>query len=398
MYSISPTFIVDPLYYSENSLIISSITIFIFSYLFGKLIFKSVVTALSVAMIKSLVYLIFFLFFFNNHNFNFIDSLTYLDNSIFFFENYSFLEMLLEPRKIIIPKSGAHTFYYYWSYISFFLFGPYIHSPITLNILSTFLGSYYLYKISKEFLNLSIKNSTLLAVIYCLHWEIVPWSSFFNLRDILIQVTIISIIYYTLKFTNQINLKNLIMLFLALFILRYLRTHMAYLFILNLGVIFFCATFFFKKNIQKIIISFTLSIVLVLIIFLYGHEIFLKLYESWSINFNFNYGIKILRLFLSPLPIPRTIYQGYGFLTFASIINLLTFPLLILGIFYSFRIKKNILNSFILLFTFFLMIIVIGSYENIQGPRQRLMMTPLILIYTLLGLNYIYIAYFKKNV
>lgn len=399
MYSISPTFIVDPLYYSENSLIISSITIFIFSYLFGKLIFKSVVTALSVAMIKSLVYLIFFLFFFNNHNFNFIDSLRYLDNSIFFFENYSFLEMLLEPRKIIMPRSGAHTFYYYWSYISFFLFGPYIHSPITLNILSTFLGSYYLYKISKEFLNLSIKNSTLLAVIYCLHWEIIPWSSFFNLRDILIQVTIISIIYYTLKFINQINLKNLIMLFLALFILRFLRTHMAYLFTLNLVVIFFCATFFFKKNIQKItLISFTLFIALALIIFLNVPQVFLDLYKIWSTDFNLNYGIKIFKLFLSPLPILSTMNQGYGFLTFASIINLLTFPLVVLGIFYTFRIKKNIFNSFILLFTFFLIIIVIGSYENIQGPRQRLMITPFILIYTFLGLNYIYIANLKRNV
>jgi hypothetical protein len=382
MYSISPTFFVDPLYYNENSVIISSITIFIFSYFFGKLIFKSTVTALFVAIIKSWVYLVFFLFFFNNHNFNFVDSITYLKGAIFLFENYSFLEILLNPNKIIMPISGAHTIYYYWSYISFFLFGPYIHSPITLNILTTFLGSYFLYKISKEFFNVSIKNSILLSVIYCLHWEVIPWSSFFNLRDILIQVSIISIIYYTLKIVNQFTLKNLIMLFLALFILRYLRTHMAYLFTLYLGVIIFCNSFFFKRNTFMINpIKFTLFITVTLIISLYQFQTFLDLYQSWSLTFNLNYGIKLFKLFLSPLPVPIILDQGYGFLVFASVINFLAFPLIILGIVITFKDKKFFFNAFILLFFFLTTVIVISGYENIQGPRQRLMIMPLILFY-----------------
>jgi len=187
------------------------------------------------------------------------------------------------------------------------------------------------------------------------------------------------------------------MLFLALFILRYLRTHMAYLFIVYLGVIIFCTTFFFKKKISKMtLISLTLFFFLILIIFFYDNHIFFKIYNYWLEKSNLNF-VKILRLFLSPLPIPKTIVEGYGFLIFASFINLLTIPLLVLGIFYTFRIKKNILNSFVLFFIFFMIVILIGLYQNIQGPRQRLMITPIVLMYTYFGFCY-FITNLKKNV
>ena len=159
-------------------------------------------------------------------------------------------------------------------------------------------------------------------------------------------------------------------------------THMAYLFTLYLGVIIFCNSFFFKRNTFMINpIKFTLFITVTLIISLYQFQTFLDLYQSWSLTFNLNYGIKLFKLFLSPLPVPIILDQGYGFLVFASVINFLAFPLIILGIVITFKDKKFFFNAFILLFFFLTTVIVISGYENIQGPRQRLMIMPLILFY-----------------
>jgi len=373
----SPILLVDPIFYDINSLIISSIILFIFSFFFGKLVFKSVATSLLVAFIKTGFYLIFFLFFFYKNNFNFPDSITYVKNARILFEEYTLIELILNPEQTVIKFSGGHPFYYYWSFVSFFLFGAYIHSPIVLNILSTFLGSYYVYKISSKYFYISNKSSILLSVIYCLHWEALPWSSFFNLRDILIQVTILALIYYSLKIFNRLRFNTIIKLAIGLFILKYLRQHLAYI----VFFIIFLITFvnFKKYNLKIYLIIFfsTLSI------FLYNLKYLDLLFQRWYERVVFNYGIEIIRLFLSPLPIVQTVYNGHGFLVIGSIINIITLPFLLLGIIYSF--KKNFMNAFVLFFFFITIIIVIGSYDNVQGPRQRLMISPIILLYTFLG-------------
>jgi hypothetical protein len=373
----SPIFLVDPILYDINSLIISSLILFIFSFFFGKLVFKSIPISLSVAFIKTGFYLIFFLFFFNKNNFAFPDAITYARDVKFLFENYTLIELILNSQQTIILFSQGHPFYYYWSYVSFLVFGSYIHSPIVLNILSTFLGSYYIYKISSKYFYISNKNSILLSVIYCLHWEVLPWSSFFNLRDILIQVNILALIYYLLKIFNRLRLNIIIKLAITLFILKYLRQHLVYIFFLTVFLITFL-------NLKKINLKIYLIIFFsMLCVFLYNLKYFYLLFQNWYERFDFNYGIEIIRLLLSPLPNVQTVYNGYGFLVIGSIINIITLPFLLLGIIYSF--KNNLRNAFILFIFFLTILFVIGSYDNVQGPRQRLMISTIILLYTFLG-------------
>ena len=203
------------------------------------------------------------------------------------------------------------------------------------------------------------------------------WSSFFNLRDILIQVNILALIYYLLKIFNRLRLNIIIKLAITLFILKYLRQHLVYIFFLTVFLITFL-------NLKKINLKIYLIIFFsMLCVFLYNLKYFYLLFQNWYERFNFNYGIEIIRLLLAPLPNVQTVYNGYGFLVIGSIINIITLPFLLLGIIYSF--KNNLRNAFILFIFFLTILFVIGSYDNVQGPRQRLMISTIILLYTFLG-------------
>lgn len=368
--NVSPLFIVPDQFYDLNGLIYSSIFLFFSSYLFSLLLFKSNYISFLVSSLKSLIFLFYFLVYFNSTNFNFIDSITYIENSVFLSKNYTFFELLLNHNQLVAPLSGGHSFYYLWSILAINILGPYYFSPIVFNILSLFLGGYYLQNIVKKF---SVNFSTrFFSFFYLFHWEIVPWSSFFNLRDIIIQVSILSVSYYIICFINKSTIRNLIFLLISLFILSYLRVHVSY--ILSLLVFFWVVYTSRFLLIKSIFILFLGSF------FLFNSNLY-NMLSLFLDDFNF----RVLSFLFSPIPSISTLYNGYGFLIFASILNIAFFPFVLTGYIYLY--KKSGYEFLIFSSIFILLLLIFSSYANIQGPRQRLMVTPFYFTFMYFGIK-----------
>ena len=135
------------IYLDGNSLILSSIVILIIGYYLLFMTFKNVKIALSISLLKTVIFYAYFYHFYSESNFNFIDQKTYFDHTNDIYLNYtsSLAEFLFS--NIYSVKSGGHTFYLRYSVVSFFLFGVSITSPITLNIITSYLAVFVLNKI-----------------------------------------------------------------------------------------------------------------------------------------------------------------------------------------------------------------------------------------------------------
>ena len=383
---VSQIFEVPEIYYSKVALLNISVFIFLLSLFFGFKLFQNWKTALFLSTIKSGLFFFYFFFFFNKTNFNEIDSLTYIEGTKALIDSVISLDDFVNFNNFR-AHGGGHYFYYIYSFLLAKIFGSYIFVPIAFNVLSTYFGGYLILKILSKYYKINNELCKLLTVIFLLHWENIFWSSFFNLRDILIQTVILLSTYNFIKFIEDsknviINFCILLITFSILFILR---VHIA----IGLYALFIILYFFIKEISAKKILGILLMSVMS---FFYINEL-VDITMQWFDIFDFSYGLNFVKFFLSPIPFTH-LYNGYGFLIFSMPINLILFPFIILGIIRLFKMNKIV--TVVLVFVFFFISTIISGYENVQGPRQRLMVIPFLYIFQLIGLITA-ITYFKNT-
>ena len=106
------------------------------------------------------------------------------------------------------------------------------------------------------------------------------------------------------------------------------------------------------------------------------------------------YGM--VRILLSPVPFTHT-FNGYGFLFFSSILHYIAFPFLIYGAYFLHGVNKNI--SLLMLLFVLIIVILLGTFDYAQGPRQRLMLVPFFAMYQYIGIREFiyYLLGYKRN-
>lgn len=77
--------------------------------------------------------------------------------------------------------------YIWWNYLARWLFGDWYSSPIFLNVGLTFVGGIFIYRLAK-LAGFNAVYTRALSGFYLLHWDVLAWSSFPNLKEIMIQV------------------------------------------------------------------------------------------------------------------------------------------------------------------------------------------------------------------
>ncbi|HEX4145214.1 MAG TPA: hypothetical protein VHY91_17030 [Pirellulales bacterium] len=132
-----------------------------------------------------------------------------IDDLIYFNDSSTMLRDGFNPLTVLITPDGAdalanaaggrHFLYQWWSLSAMYLFGEHYYAAVLLNVLSTFVGGFLLNRIT-TLLGFSRGYRIGLELFYLLHWDVITWSSFINLKESLVQLLTICGMYCMVRF------------------------------------------------------------------------------------------------------------------------------------------------------------------------------------------------------
>ncbi len=162
-------------------------------------------TALAVAVLRVSVPLIYFSWYFDGR-------WTILDDVTYFANGQQMLDEGFNPLTALLTfdgfeqlrslSGGNHILYAWWNVLAQYLFGEHYFAPVLLNVLVTFVTSHVLRR-SVELLGFPRGYGRGMQLFYLLHWEVVAWSSFMNLKDPIVQLLTVASLYFVVRFFQR---------------------------------------------------------------------------------------------------------------------------------------------------------------------------------------------------
>lgn len=149
--------------------------------------------AVLLAAIRVFVPLIYFAWYFDGQ-------WTILDDLVYFDHGQNLLEQGFTPLSILTAEGrttvysmvgGDHVFYAWWNLVVMWFFGTHYYVPVLINVAVTFLSAHLLAGLASE-TGLSKSYQRLLQVCFLLHWDTIAWSSFVNIKDMIVQLMTIA--------------------------------------------------------------------------------------------------------------------------------------------------------------------------------------------------------------
>ena len=158
--------------------------------------------AVPVALLRVGISLLFFAEYFDG-------SWCMSDDLGYFNDSAALLRGGFNPISVLITSDGInalttvavghHVLYYWWNVLAMYLFGEHYYSAIFLNVLLTFVTAFFLGRIA-TLLGFSRNYRIGLLLFYLLHWDIITWGSFVNLKDCLVQMLTVAGMYCVVRF------------------------------------------------------------------------------------------------------------------------------------------------------------------------------------------------------
>src|SRR5581483_1368055 len=117
---------------------------------------------------------------------------------------------------VINLSEGYHVLYTWWNLLAQHLFGQHYYSSVFLNVLSTFVSGFVFVRILR-LLNFPTAYQRGALIFFLLHWDVLVWSSFVNLKDILVMTLTVGASYFLLVAWMQRSVAHLLGLTATLF-------------------------------------------------------------------------------------------------------------------------------------------------------------------------------------
>lgn len=265
----------------------------------------------------------------------------------------SWLYATLVIPRIVESAQVPHVFYNLWNILSMLAFGPHYFSPVFFNVATTFAAGYLFFRVLRE-AGFAESYARLASVFFLLHWDLLAWSSFLNLKDILVLTLTLASLLGTLVLLRRptppaflglaapmaalLFLRFYVPLLIALAVLLHLLAHRRYL---GAGLVLACV-----GSVASLKIS------------LVGRILpFVRPIEAFT-------GVP--RFLLTPLP--WNLSPGYEFLAWPAWLHLLLLVPALLAI-PSLRGKSS--GARLLLMYLGVVVLAYAVIPDLQGPRQR---------------------------
>ncbi len=184
--------------------------------------------SVGVSILKVSVPVLYFTYF-HRRSWNLLDDLSYFEQARLLLikgNNPFFIFFTPDGRQRLLAIAGGHHFLYnWWNLLAVYLFGSYYSSPVFLNVASTFVSSLLLFKVASE-AGCGERYARSLAVFFLFHWEILVWSSFVNLKDVLLILLSLLTVYLLMKIRAGLKLKYILGVLLTFFTFYWIRFYL----------------------------------------------------------------------------------------------------------------------------------------------------------------------------
>jgi hypothetical protein len=159
------------------------------------------VLALPVVVIKLALPVVYFAWFADG-SWNFLDDISYWRHGQLLLEaGYEPFTVLLQREglaMLVFLSLGPHILYSWWNHLAQFLFGPHYFAAVLMNVGLSVLSGIVLYQISR-LVGMSRQYARGLLLFYLLHWEFLVWTSFINLKDVMVGALTLPALYFLLR-------------------------------------------------------------------------------------------------------------------------------------------------------------------------------------------------------
>jgi hypothetical protein len=320
-------------------------------------------TAVVVSSVKVFVPFIYFEYF-SRQQWTFLDDVTYFEFGRSFVEwGYNPITIFLERDAIanlMMLSGGRHIMYGWYNFVAQWAFGTYYYSPVFLNIGLTFFAGLLLYRLAIAN-NFSKSYARGLFVFFLLHWELLTWTSFVNLKESLVMFLTIASVYAGLKFMETKRQIYAGLLIVLVFLFYWVRFYVPLLLLSS----FLVNLILFAKGYRRIwlcVAAFSIAVV-------YGFYVGWGQIMEEADKLVFGGGIADGAFKVAVTPRPWSIDPIYSFLLVPSLIHWVLFVPTILGCVMLWRGAPKLR---LLLIYLVMALCLYGSFEELQGPRHRL--------------------------
>lgn len=291
---------------------------------------------------------------------------TFVDDIEYFYQGQEMLQLGYTPLTallsadgrwhMLVTAGGSHIIYMWWNLFAQYVFGSHYYSPVFLNIVLTFISGYIAVRIMKE-VGLSEKYRSWFLVFFLLHWDIVAWSSFPNLKDILVMTLTTLSLWLVIRFPRKPTFLGVLAILITFSIFFWIRVYISGLMVLTVLIWVFASWQNRLKYVFLVVIfALTLSIPLA------------QYTPTILVAREVLYGL--LRFPLTPRP--WGIEASYSFLSIPAVLHWsFILPSIFAGIalWRNYTLARVPLIYLIIIWVFFAMI------PMLQGPRHRVQAT-----------------------
>lgn len=330
-----------------------------------------------VAAVKSGLFLLYFGAFFDG-TYTFLDDWRYLhvgeqlaqDHIGVFdlFSNYHYVRSTVE---------SANLAYYLYNASAIDVFGAGYYAPVAINVVLTFLGAGWLMQTARTGLGMSRRTGVGLFVLLALSPSILAWSTVANLKDILVATGTAGVVYAVALADAGKVWRAVALAVVAGVILLVTRFYVP----LTLGAAFGGALLLSRRARRSPWLWMAAVGALVAVVHVLGHGSLTGALHSLRAHAG-NPVSGIVRFVVTPIPFHTAF--GYSFLDLPQLLYWLLLPFEAYGLVAVWR--RRTLTAHFLVIYFLGMTMLYGVLTSLQGPRHRIQIDGLIVIFQYYGL------------
>ncbi len=316
-------------------------------------------------LVKYLIPMLYFGWFADG-TWTLIDDLTYLRQGLELAgEGYTPISVLVTRTglgHLVVLSEGIHILYGWFNLVAVQLVGPYYFSPVILNVFITCLTARVLWGFARD-AGFGPRFSSGLTGFYLLHWDVVAWSAFVNVKDSII-VLLTMLLLRSLACFQQAPARRELLRALAvsavLFWIRFYVPALAGLAMLIRGIT--SGTLRPKHRWVTLLIA---AVVLAGMGWLIQSR-WLAVIQA-QLQFNpLQLGVGLVRMLLTPQP--WSVSPEYGFLLLPSMLHLLMLVPAVVGAMILWRDSPMLRLPIVYAV---LVLVLFAAFPGQQGPRYR---------------------------
>lgn len=374
--------------YPLSDLILPSLVILVAGFVISLAFTRRPVLSCSIAALKAGLFLLYFSVFFDG-SYTFLDDWRYLRvGELLAQQHIGIINFIHNYQYVLSTVESVNLSYYIYNASSIDLFGPGYYAPVAMNILLTFIAAGLLTRTARIGLGMSRRTSMGLFAFLALAPSILAWSTITNMKDILVATGTATVVYAVALLDSGKPWRALLIAAAGAAVLMVTRFYVP----LTLAAAFGASLLFSARARRSPWLWLTATVALVGVLHMLGHGSLTGALHKLRGGAG-NPVAGIVRFVMTPIPFHTA--PGYGFLDLPQLIYWLLLPFEAYGMVAVW--KKRTLTGHFLVVYFLIMTVLYGVQTSLQGPRHRIQIDGLIVIFQYHGILALFRQQFRAT-